>query len=83
MEKVYMLRVETYSKYNFLLETVTHGAFKTFRGASKFAFEEGFEASYDDVLSELNDEETISFLLMDNKTENLKKAFVDSYLIHD
>lgn len=82
METIYMLRVECYSEGD-LVETTNHGAFKTFRGASQFAIDEGFTAFYDDDLSERNDEETISFELGNKESGNEDVAYVENYLVHE
>lgn len=83
MEEIYMVRVESKLLKEDMTETENHGAFKSYRGASQFAIDEGYEAFYDDELSELLDEESISFFKSDERNGEISHAFIDSYALHD
>lgn len=61
-------------------ETTTHGAFRSHRDASQWLANEGFEAGMDDELSELYEEETLSF----TKSENgllTEKAVIETFAL--
>ena len=68
---------------NRLLNVSLNGAFKSFRGASQWAIDEGYEVSYDDDLSELLTEHTIIFTSEDKENDLEYTAFIEEFSIFE
>lgn len=66
-----------------LMDSTLHGAFISFRDASKWIVEAGFEAFCDDDLSEFYDEETISFLYFDKSNNEEHRAYITNFSIQE
>lgn len=66
-----------------LMDTSYHGAFTSFRSASKWLVDEGFETYYDDDLSELFEEEIISFIYVDKGNNEKHSANIETFSIQN
>lgn len=77
-----MVQVETYLEKK-QIEVGNHGAFKSFRSASEWLIEVGYEVFYDDELSEFLEDETIRFILVAKTKKETYLAHIDTYKIQD
>lgn len=66
-----------------LVDSSFHGAFKSFRSASNWLIEEGYEAFFDDDLSELLKDEIISFVYKDKENNEEFSARIRTFSIQD
>ena len=81
MDQIYMVKIEVYFQKK-LLEENQNGAFTSYRDAAAWLVEEGFEPFFNDELSEFLEDETISFIRVDEKGELESLANnIDSYYI--
>ena len=77
MEQVYMIFIsELGSK-----ETTTHGAFRSYRDASQWLIDIGFEAFIDVELSELYEDETLSYTKYEYGALT-EKAVIENFTLH-
>ena len=78
-----MVAVDVYTLDGQPLWTEFAGAFKSFRRASEFIIGEGLEPFYDDVVSELSGEESISFVFIDKENNEEHTAAIECYAVHE
>lgn len=83
MNEVFMIRVDIQSLNGKSLDVNFHGAFKSFRSASQWMIDEGFEVYFDNDLSELFTEYTIAFTYVDKENQEEHLGFIETFLIHD
>jgi hypothetical protein len=80
MKEVYMAKVYYYHDEK-LLDVEVHGAFTSYRMASEWLVNEGFEVYFDDDTSELFEEETIGFCYSDDICE--QSAIIETFSIFE